>query len=86
MSEDSCYHCRRPLSNGEGKPVPLFFRLAAAFALAPVHIGMWLWEIFGRDYCVRCRRKLSAVSLLLAAGVLTLAFLGFRWAHRKGIL
>jgi hypothetical protein len=65
--------------------VRLMFRLMAGFSLAPVHAGMWLWEDLSRDYCVPCRRWLSCLSVLLAATVLSLAALGFRWAKKSGI-
>lgn len=81
----SCHRCRRDLKPGEGRPVKLFYRLVAGLSLGPVHAGMWLWEDLSRDYCVRCRRWLSFLSLLLGTMALTLAILGFRWARRAGI-
>jgi hypothetical protein len=82
----TCHRCRRSLRPGEGKPLKLFFRLAAALSLGPVHAGMWLWEDLARDYCRRCRRWLSFLSVLLGVLVLTLAVIGFRWGRRTGII
>jgi hypothetical protein len=63
--------------------VPFYFRLAATFALAPVHAGVWLWEELSQDYCRRCRRWLSFLSVVMAAFTLTGAFFAFRWVYRQ---
>ncbi len=61
------------------------FRVMATGALTPVHAGMWLWEDLSRDYCVRCRRWLSFLSVVMAAITLSLAYAGFRWARKQGL-
>ena len=74
------------MAEGEGRPVSTYFRVMAAFALAPVHAGMWLWEDLSQDYCVRCRRWLSFLSVVMGGLTVSLGFLAIRWAHRAGLL
>jgi hypothetical protein len=80
-----CHRCDRPLSPGEGRPVGWSFKMLAGLSLGAVHAGMWLWEELSRDYCSRCRKWLSFLSVVLAALVVCLAFIGFRWALEQGI-
>lgn len=81
-----CHRCRRALGPGEGRPVALLFRLMAGLALGAVHAGMWLWEDLSREYCGRCRKWLSFLSVVLASMALGGLILGLRWARAKGIL
>ncbi|HMU74447.1 MAG TPA: hypothetical protein PKZ00_02815 [Elusimicrobiota bacterium] len=81
-----CHRCRRPLASGEGRPVALFYRLAAALSLGPVHAGMWLWTDLNNPHCRSCRRWVSFLALVLATMALALAGWGFRWAFREKLL
>lgn len=81
-----CHRCRRPLVPGTGRPVALFFRLAAALSLGAVHAGMWLWTDLNNPYCRSCRRWVSFLALVLASMVLGLVVAGFRWALREKLL
>lgn len=72
----TCAQCRRELSPGEGRPVAKLVKVAAAAALAFMHGGMWAHEELSRDYCERCRRRMTATALGISLVIFFAASIG----------
>lgn len=58
----------------------------AAFSLAPLHGGLWAMEEFSKEYCERCRRRVSIAAVTLMILVIGITVGVVRWLAAKGLL
>lgn len=84
----TCQRCGRTFAPADGSrgSVPFAVRILAAFAVAALHAGAFVWDELSRPYCPRCRKVLSALALIVAALILAAASAAFRWALAQGYL
>lgn len=81
----TCFRCKKVLTEPP-QPMAPVFKLIASLSLAPLHGGLWAMEEFSKEYCDRCRKRLSALSVLLALLVLLIAGMVLKWVLGKGFL
>jgi hypothetical protein len=76
MAAVSCARCRKPLAPGEDRRVSPALALAASFAFAFMHGGMWAKEELSRPYCEPCRRSTTRLAAVMTAVILFFAGIG----------